>query len=207
MNKHDIKSYWHLLEAMREGREIQMNAGTKDDPHWETKGDYWFSAPPSFYRIKPLSFPSLPDGEEWHNPDGLTPEQVGAGFRLLTKREHRANQDKEIAQFWSVDSWDRRGFPNTRLNSNYSYRVPASTPFLLPPPAPEKRIRPFRLGDNIVGLVVREKGHKIEHMITRVAEVDVVIGYGVPYDVLLRDYECRWPQETTWGTCGVEEPA
>jgi len=47
-----------------------------------------------------LQFPELPEGESWHNPDNLTPEQVEVdkGWRLLTKseRKRRALSSEEI---------------------------------------------------------------------------------------------------------------
>lgn len=41
------------------------------------------------YRIKRLEFPAPPEGEEWHNSENLTPEQVGIleGYRLAIKSE------------------------------------------------------------------------------------------------------------------------
>ena len=35
----------------------------------------------------PLEFPKLPETEKWHNPDNLTPEQVGKEYRLITTTE------------------------------------------------------------------------------------------------------------------------
>lgn len=56
--------------------------------------------------IKPLEFPAPPSGEEWHNPDGLTPEQVEISYewRLLLSSEiqptptHKYGCDCEIWQ-------------------------------------------------------------------------------------------------------------
>lgn len=50
---------------------------------------------------KPLSFGEPPAGHEWHNPENLTPEQVGIaeGWRLQVKGEERT----DATQFWDDD--------------------------------------------------------------------------------------------------------
>lgn len=94
------------------------------------------TAPKHVWRIKPLEFPALPEGQEWHNPEGVIAEEVGADFRLVTKLE-RKGPTPPAAQFWNVDEWNE----NECLwdyddEEKYTFRVPADTPFALPPAPP-----------------------------------------------------------------------
>ena len=87
-----------------------------------------------------LAFATPPDGRALHNPDGLTAEQVGAGWRLLAQGEPKVPH----AEFWATnEEWTRSTSESTF--SNQTYRVPRSVPwpeakpeapFQLPPPPP-----------------------------------------------------------------------
>jgi len=86
-------------------------------------------------RIKVTPFPAAPDGEEWHNPDTLSVEQVGvnedgkfeAGFRLLLKSELDVGRTKKYCQLWiGVDEegpcgWSFGEFPG--ICQEETYRV------------------------------------------------------------------------------------
>lgn len=64
---------------------------------------------------------------EFHNPDNLTPEQIGDGYRLLLKSEMGPGpydpRTKQM-EFWSGDYWLQ---PATSVWSDRTYRVPLST--------------------------------------------------------------------------------
>ncbi len=45
MNKHNIHEYWHLLEAMKAGKDIECKGSVIDNP--------FFTSPASLYRVKP----------------------------------------------------------------------------------------------------------------------------------------------------------
>lgn len=87
-----------------------------------------------------LAFATPPDGRALHNPDSLTAEQVGAGWRLLAQGEPKVPH----AEFWATnEEWTRSTSESTF--SNQTYRVPRSVPwpeakpeapFQLPPPPP-----------------------------------------------------------------------
>lgn len=49
MNKDNIKEYWPLLEALRDGKDVQLKCGD----YWENVYDLNFDLPPAGYRIKP----------------------------------------------------------------------------------------------------------------------------------------------------------
>jgi hypothetical protein len=55
MNKRNAGRYLPLVSALAEGRIIQANRGSPDDPHWvsldENDGEVRFSCEPDLYRI------------------------------------------------------------------------------------------------------------------------------------------------------------
>ena len=72
-----------------------------------------------------------PDGRELHNPDSLTAEQVGMGYRLVLKSEPQHVN----AMRWSEEPWGwefRNDFIGTPYNSMYTYRLPLSIPWPVP---------------------------------------------------------------------------
>ncbi len=77
------------------------------------------------------------DGRSLHNPDGLTAEQVGAGWRLCLAIEE-TNTHADLQEYWIEDEaiWKKSGkctrgdFGSCR----YTYRLPLSTPW---PEAPK----------------------------------------------------------------------
>jgi len=63
-----------------------------------------------------IVMPVPPAGEQWHNPEGLTPEQFGEGWRPLLVSEVEARRDKTIRQYnpinkYDVEYWDRWAKP------------------------------------------------------------------------------------------------
>lgn len=74
----------------------------------------------------------LPAGYTPHNPDKLTREQVGEGFRLLAEVEiwHRFDFRLTI-QLWNGSSWDDNGWLGSA--SLTTYRVPINTPLDINP--------------------------------------------------------------------------
>ncbi len=83
--------------------------------------------------IKPLQFPDPPSGYGgWHNPENLTPEQVGIdeGWRLCLKEEQARRGIDEISEIggpWMVVE----GLAGS-LDSDFTYRTREP----LPPPKP-----------------------------------------------------------------------
>lgn len=70
----------------------------------------------------------FPPGYVPHNPDGLTPEQVGEGWRLLAVQEF-GKHDYKLLQFWY--SWNAVWRPAFTANSKETFRIADSVP--LPP--------------------------------------------------------------------------
>ena len=94
-----------------------------------------------------------PDNRPLHNPDNLTAEQVGAGYRLLTQDEFHGDAHTEYQEWWSVsaapNTWikDKKGGSRgPTINYGTTYRLPLSVPwpelpkqepeFTIPPPPP-----------------------------------------------------------------------
>jgi hypothetical protein len=78
-----------------------------------------------------------PDGRPLHNPDNLTAEQVGVGYRLTLKGEP-TNLHVELQEYWSRGEWQESGEVYTTAfgahqNARYTYRLPLSVPW--PEPA------------------------------------------------------------------------
>lgn len=78
-------------------------------------------------RIKPASFPPIPEGMTYHNPDGLTAEQVGDGYRI-TVVEEIDGRHEGVAMRWSIltEKWEKHCAADSRI---CTYRIPISTPF------------------------------------------------------------------------------
>jgi hypothetical protein len=136
MNRERAKELLPIIQAFTDGKTVERyNSVTSA---WDTVEEEIF---PSFiYRIKPLEFPPLPEGLEWHNPEGLTPEQVGEGFRLLVTSEVNIipelclGSNTDFVEGWERGQWDNnggRGLVGCVLD--ITYRVPISTPFPEPP--------------------------------------------------------------------------
>ena len=85
---------------------------------------------PRGYEIR-LVLATPPDGRSLHNPDNLTAEQVGAGWRLTLKGE----KPHEKAEMWfsNGNKWCGPG-RFSRYSNRCTYRVPFSAPW---PEAPD----------------------------------------------------------------------
>ena len=77
MKLSEIDKYWHLLEAAREGKTIQMlrNPTGRED-RWMDRQTEAFNSPPDQYRIKPE--PLVLWVNEYENDDGS--KSVGETF-------------------------------------------------------------------------------------------------------------------------------
>lgn len=119
------------IDAWLDGKEIQYAPIEQPDKWCEFYGDTpnWSSSH-LIWGPKPLTFPAPPEGEEWHNPDNLTPGQVGEGYRLLLKSEISYKRERmSIIEMWvrKFNRWDASGWSG--CIDSHTHRVPASTPF------------------------------------------------------------------------------
>src|SRR5687767_8049426 len=128
MNKDNAHLYLPLVQALAEGK-LQVNVADDRNPDWQGIEDCRFQFKPEYYRIKPASFPPIPEGMTLHNPDDLTPEQVGDEHRLLVTEEVDGRfADK--ASLWDPKSkgWSEQKYTAACM-LKYSYRVDISTPY------------------------------------------------------------------------------
>ncbi len=128
MNSSNAHLYLPLVQALADGKTIQIQIGDQ----WQDREDVNFGVNPNAYRIKPLSFAPIPDGSTRHNPDGLTAEQVGDGWRLTTDQENKKMREEGVCTkecyAWLDNEWSSRGNWNGGSLS-CTYRVPLSTPY------------------------------------------------------------------------------
>jgi len=156
MKREQAKQFLPLIQAWAEGRDLQIKLAETE--RWEDvnpKAFLVFDKDPSEYRIKPPEFPPLPEGEEWHNPFNLTPEQVGYGWRLMLKSEREQLAELYMANssatvFVSQDWQCSRNPPHkgetewteSEPNSSFGFfkHYPYRTKLPLPEPAEEMTV-------------------------------------------------------------------
>lgn len=143
------------MDKTQQVAQLRLAADLLETGHpWETShtGDRWWTATPSDnpaihvvnnQHIRPV-LATPPDGRPLHNPDNLTAEQVGAGWRLTLAGE----EPHDEAKMWMPGSktWQERGIKTDPYRESYTYCVPLSVPwpeapkpepaFQLPPPPP-----------------------------------------------------------------------
>lgn len=121
-------------EFIPEGVTLEM--WTTNNAQWRTiKGWPADMTGASLRVLRTVPWPNDPrldrpiDGGELHNPEGLTADEVGAGWRLLTKYEHANMQ-------LSADLWyraNREWYRSTGIRSDsVSYRISADIPWVSP---------------------------------------------------------------------------
>lgn len=90
--------------------------------------------------IRPI-LATPPDGRPLHNPDNLTVEQVGLGYRLA-RIDEKTNENEALQEFWNKGEWMTSGrvysdtfgeAPNHRI----TYRLPLTVPW------PEVKADPY----------------------------------------------------------------
>jgi hypothetical protein len=211
MNKDNAHLYLPLVQALAEGKTIEINTNTDEQPCWkEAPGPTW-CLPPTDYRIRPQPFQPLPPGEEWSNPDNLTPEQVEVdkGFRLLTKREIKipfyGSWSYDIHK-WEGRTWSRSGWCADSVK--YTYRVPVSS---FPLPVERKKV-PLSFSDIVPGCAIRRKeidGWLLVYSANNNGVRHQDIGAGITFTYFQSLAHCGWEYSNdhgqTWQPCEKEE--
>ena len=99
-----------------------------------------YSALRDGFEIRPI-LATPPDGRPLHNPDNLTAEQVGAGFRLTLKDES-AHKDAELWNNYDKKWVDRLASDvGSEYGKNNTYRLPFSVPWPEPQPDPYAELK------------------------------------------------------------------
>lgn len=116
------------VHAFAEGKKIQSRSLEGEDEWMDIKypNPYFYNLG-VVWRPAPLTFPPPPEGESWHNPHNLTPEQVGEGYRLLLVSELKNRALHETIHAWREGGWDVSGWSGT--SDDITYRVSSLTPF------------------------------------------------------------------------------
>lgn len=176
------------------GDSLIANTWTKDGQAINSMNE-----PPALFLSVP-AFPNPPEGEEWHNPGNLTPEQVGEGYRLLLKGEVKVRGEgvKFIECFgenaWS-DNWEGS-------LSKRTYRLPTSIPFHWEAPkAPIYIPFTYETIQPHLGRVVKSKDGTTYALIICCSKTGVGVWSG------LRHYDCLFENYTFLdGTpCGTKK--
>ena len=79
MNASNAKDFLPLVQALADGKVIQFNSGTNDDPDWNNIGGPAFYGQAEDYRIKP-------EPREWHGFVKESTRNYGARYRSFTIR-------------------------------------------------------------------------------------------------------------------------
>jgi hypothetical protein len=122
---------WRLAADIEEqGLEFEVRPTLGDEWRCADFPIQWYVERIWQFRLKPLTLLQDPHGRPLHNPDGLTAEQVGRGFRLFL-REELDGRHTGKCELWLPYSckWAR----GSGRYPGKIYRVPASTPWPDPP--------------------------------------------------------------------------
>lgn len=114
---------WRVRAESMNNHNSRRKAGTLSWNHDNQSTDIIAYRP---VQTKPLDFARPPYPAELHNPDNLTPEQVGEGYRLLLGTEVGTLQSGG-EEYWSY-GWVRVAYPNKFHKAN-TYRLPISVPW------------------------------------------------------------------------------
>lgn len=205
MNKDNAHLYLPLVQALADGRKLQWRNG--DEWHDFSTPFINFTDPPENYRIAPLEFPPLPEGEEWHNPEGLTPEQFGPRYRPCTVREFKSNQqlaikgDRPPGNIFAGGKW---ASPEGLMwIAALTYALPSDTPIAR---APEKQ--PLTLADIKPGCAIRRKildGWMLVNSASKEGVRHRDIGNGITFTYFESLAHCGWEYSNdngqTWNPC------
>ena len=132
--------------AWKNGAQIQQNLLPSFGGNWHDVTDIdieLWGRQPDLFRVKPVAFSAPPDGEEWHNPEKLTPAQIGnAPWRLRLKGELKQNAD----EYWeNGDVW-KGVCGGSKLYENITYRTREPLPVKLEP----LPVCPFKVGQTLI---------------------------------------------------------
>jgi len=193
MNKNNAHLYLPLVEALSKGRTIQISF---KGGRWEDCESLAFGLNPEEYRIKPMELLQPPPPLKLHNPNNLTAEQVGEGYRLLCDKEVSGKkQGLKSDYFTSWGEWVN-GF--WHWDSSSTIRVPASVPW----PKVEEYI-PLEPKDVDWNMIFRYKNGDERRIVQR-CERGVFLGVldsFYTWTTLMDGWEMKLPDCCVWEPC------
>lgn len=138
MNKTEQAQQLRLAaDIFENGHPFEVRHGTSEKWH-PSRVTHPARAVLEGWHLRPI-LATPPDNRPLHNPDNLTAEQVGLGYRLGLQEES-ANQPHE---FWGVDGKWRKATEGVGAFMNYvrTYRVPLSVPWPEAKPDPYAELK------------------------------------------------------------------
>lgn len=127
--------------------------------HWHISDQVWTPAGPddnvSCFASNPtrkirLALATPPDNRPLHNPDNLTAEQVGAGWRLALKGENAHE-----GEIWTGMAWSKNHVC-TYVNEA-TFRLPLSVPWPEPQPDPYAELKKAHAEGKVIQVRVSEE--------------------------------------------------
>jgi hypothetical protein len=121
-------------------QQLRLAAGILETEHpfevCRSRHKEWFTPDPMVatewmppeYEVRPV-LATPPDGKPLHNPDNLSAEQVGLGYRLLTEQEIATHQNPVTEFLGGGGEWLTIAYAEPKHYDNSSYRLPLSVPW------------------------------------------------------------------------------
>lgn len=109
------------------------------------------------------NLPTLPPGEEWHNPENISPDLLEQGYRFMTKREFETTPRVGVIKTYQ-DRGHGEWFQPTdaTLMASSTYAVPIATWPIPGQAAPESSTPiPAKLDRDIILQAIREIADEI----------------------------------------------
>lgn len=86
--------------------------------------EHYGPTPPEQAQPQPSGLPPLPPGEEWHNPENISPSLLEEGYRFMTKSEFARGYTADARAFDDGDWFDPA---LSYLEKDWTYAVPLAT--------------------------------------------------------------------------------
>jgi hypothetical protein len=156
------------MTPTEQAQQLRLAAGIIETEHpfevCRSRHKEWFKPVPMIatewmppeYEIRPV-LATPPDGKPLHNPDGLSAEQVGLGYRLALPGDN-CNQPFD---FWStsLQSWEagspRDGTFGNNATVAFAYRLPLSVPWPeAPKPDPYADLKAARSAGKAIEILI-----------------------------------------------------
>lgn len=191
-----------LKAAHAAGKTIQAFSGSV----WlDCATPMWFEGE---YRIKPEEFPAPPEGQQWHNPQHFTPEQVGVseGWRLLLVGEQIQKGDMfdNYDRTWVSSSWV--GVPVGGIATD-TYRT--KRPLPATPPKASPKLVPLEAED-IPPVCWMRRGHSYAMLVQTINRSSVglsSVSHGLRFEVLMDEGWEYSSDRREWKKCSKLEEA
>lgn len=213
MNAQNAAAYLPLVQALAEGKTIQLNSGSSESPKWEDMQHLDFSCCIEDYRIKPWSlsrhipgFRELAEGEDWHRQD-FTEDMLPEGWRPLLKGENLGVDAENFMRDNVYKSWVKNGDPSISNPEDFKQHHFRTRRPLPPLPEPVRTV-PLEASDVPPGSVIGFPNQWC--MVTCVTETGFQMGQSekamhfTTWKDAARLFKILRPGSTEWQPCTKE---